>query len=271
MDKQSMTNTCTGSKSITNKGKSARSYMWVKGYRVPCWVIENGGAAAVKVLICQYIDRDLDCHEIRNILNISSSTIRGYITNHLDSVYINKERHNRKINSFKRRSLAYTGLPSQLKGRTYREIYGDNVPGCGFKRGDANPNFTRDKYIGCTLFNKSGKRFRSSYEVLFSEILEDNNILYDYEHRYKLINGKVKVVDFIVNNKLVEVTGYAYDKWQQDFDIKINLLSKSYPTKDIVIVCDESKEDKLRERHGEYCTIVSLNQVFSILQCFLTV
>lgn len=268
MNKQLVTNLGLGSKKITNKGKSAKSYEWVNGYRVPCWIIEHGGYIAVSNLICHYIDNKLDCHAIRNILNISSATICSYINKNLDHNYIIKEKQNRKVNSSKRRSLALTGIPSSLKGKTYKEIHGTDTPLCGFKRGNANPNFTRDKYIGCTLFNKSGKKFRSSYEVLFSEILEANNILYNYEHHYKLLNGKVKIVDFIIKDILVEVTGYAYAKWQQDFDIKINLLHKSYPNNPIVVICDKSKKDILKDKHGDYCNVMSLDQVDDILNTF---
>jgi hypothetical protein len=59
----------------------------------------------------------------------------------------------------------------------------------------------------------------------------------------------LKIVDFVIGNLLVEVTGYAYSAWRQQFDVKIQLLAKSYPNKQILIVSqnDEWRGDQLRE------------------------
>lgn len=115
-----------------------------------------------------------------------------------------------------------------LRGRTYREIYGDKIPKCGFAKGDLNPNFTRSKFIGCKLENKIGERFRSSLEVQFSEFCIENDIPYKYEERVKLIDGRVKIVDFVLfNTILVEITGFAYKGWQEIFIEKMKLLRQS--------------------------------------------
>ena len=251
---------------ITGKGKNCVSYRRVNGVIVPVWITLNGGIENIIQKIEDFINEGMDYHQIRVKFNISSSTMKKFIRSNVREELISMEKENRKLNSFKRRSNACTGTSSSLKGKTYKEIYGEVLPKCGFKKGNENPNFTRDKYVGCSLINTSGKKFRSSYEVIFSEILEKNNIEYSYEHHYRLVNGKVKIVDFIVSNILIEVTGYAYLKWQQDFDIKIALLSKSYPAHHIMIVCDCDKLELLREKHSEYCTIVSLNNVDSILK-----
>ena len=253
------------SKAITGKGKSCASYKKINGVVVPVWIALNGGIENIKQIIKELIIEGMDYHQIRVKFNISSSTMIRFIRNNIEEEIVSMELVNRKLNSSTRRSNALKGIPSSLRGKTYKEIYGESLPKCGFKKGNENPNFTRDKYIGRSLVNTSGKKFRSSYEVLFSEILESYNIEYTYEHHYRLLNGKVKIVDFVVNNILIEVTGYAYLKWQQDFDIKIALLHKSYPDHHIMIVCDCGKLNLLKERHSEYCTVVSLNDIDNII------
>lgn len=253
---------------LTGKGKNSVSYIRIDNIIVSKWVIDNGGYDEVVSRLQALIKIGKDMHQIRQTFNISPSTIKKFILKNLSKEYRDTEYCNRQLNSFNRRSCALKGKPSKLKGRSYEDIHGHSQPACGFKRGNKNLNFTRDRYIGCTLVNKSGKRFRSSYEVKFSEFLEKNNISYDYEHHFKLLNGKIKIVDFIVNDKLVEVTGYAYPKWQQDFDVKIALLNASYPQKKIIIICDNSKIELLSERHGNYCSIICIDSVKELLKEF---
>jgi hypothetical protein len=254
---------------ITKKGKNYASYYVIDGKRVSSWIISNGGEVKVLNLITNLIREGLDCHEIREKLNISSTTIKNYIINNLPQELIEREKKTRSIKSSIVRSQSIKGKPKKTKGLTYLEIYGTSNPACGFRKGSFNPNFTRDKYIGCTLLNKNGKKFRSSYEVKFSEILEDNNVNYTYEHHFKLLNNKVKIVDFVINDKLVEVTGYAYPKWQQDFDVKISLLHRSYPDKQIVIISSEDKIKLLTEKHGDYCKVLSLLDIENIINTFI--
>jgi len=268
MDNIAMTNLASA---MTGKGKNSISYIKINNCIVSKWVVDNGGYDQVMSTLHFLIEKGKDIHQIRQTLNISSATIKRFMSRNLSKEYIELEYCNRRLNSSKRRSCALKGKPSKLKGRSYQDIYGHIQPACGFRRGDKNPNFVRDKYIGCTLVNNSGKKFRSSYEVKFSEFLEKNNISYEYEHQFKLLNGRVKIVDFIVNNKLVEVTGYAYLKWQQDFDVKIALLNASYPHKEIIIICDNSKLELLSERHGAYCSVISIDSDEDLLKEFSTV
>lgn len=243
---------------ITNKGKNAASYRYIDGKRVSCWLIENGGVEHVCEKIKELLTKGNDVHDIRAVFNISTSTLINFIKSY-DYKLVNKELLNRKIRGKERKSIALTGKSKSTKGKTYKEIYGTNSPKCGFKPGSDNPNFCRDKFTGCNKFNKYGEKFRSNYEVCFSEILHENNISYDYEHHFKLCNGKVKIVDFIVKGYLVEITGYAYPAWKDDFDIKIELLKRSYPEKKIVIISTENNIDELKSKHGEYATILPLN------------
>jgi hypothetical protein len=254
---------------INGKGKSAVSYQWVEGIRIPTWVIENGGVDNICKSIEILISEGYDSNMVAIYFNVSPITMKNFIKNNIIQGYIDKELENRTNNIKTRRSKSLKGVSKNTKGKTYKEIYGDKEITNGFKRGDKNPNFTRDKYIGRTLTNKFGEKFRSSYEVIFSELLLDNNIPYDYEHHFKLNNGRVKIVDFIVNNIFVEVTGYAYEKWQQDFDTKILLLHQTYPDQQIVIICDDSKVNLLKERHSYYCTIFSLSEYDKIINHFM--
>lgn len=251
----------------TGKGRNAQSYVWVNGERVSVWILEQGGRDLVNKKIVEYIENGGSIHTISADLKISPTTCKKYIECNLCDYYIIKERQNRKSLWSRNASRALKGRKSPLKGKTYMEIYGTSTPACGFARGDKNPNFTRNKFVGCTKINKYGDRFRSGYEVKFSEILKDNHIDYEFEHHMKLCNGKVKIVDFIVDNQLVEVTGYAYTKWKEDFDVKIQLLAKTYPDKYIVIVSTDDNIEELTSKHSNIASILTLSEE-SILSHF---
>ena len=90
--------------------------------------------------------------------------------------------------------------------------------------------------------NSVGKKFRSSLEVEFSEILAKNKLSYEYEKHFDLVNGRLKIVDFVVGDVLVEVTGYAYQKWKNDFDTKIKLLRASTDLPILVVGYDSDIE-----------------------------
>ena len=254
---------------ITNKGKSAQSYFWINGCRIPCWVHEAGGFEIVIKNISNLIKEGKSIHHIREIYNISATTAKKFIKNNLFNDLISAEINNRKLIASQIRSNSLKGKVNPNKGKTYREIYGTDSPACGFKSGDQNPNFTRNKFVGCNIRNKSGKKFRSSYEVQFSELLESANIAYEYENQYKLCNGKVKIVDFIVNNKLVEITGYAYAAWKEDFDAKIQLLKLSYPESCIVIVSTRDNISELKDKHNSIAHIFAIEDSDTIIK-FLT-
>jgi predicted nuclease of restriction endonuclease-like RecB superfamily len=127
----------------------------------------------------------------------------------------------------------------QKRGKTYKEIYGTSTPKNGFKKGKLNPNYTRPNYIGCVLPNSRGERFRSSLEVNFSEFCIKNNIPYQYEVRTHLCNGKLKIVDFVLDNLIyVEITGFAHSKWQEEFINKMFLLRQSITNPILVLTYD---------------------------------
>lgn len=250
----------------TNKGRKAVSFRYINGERVPCWIIENGGVLYILKKVKEQLITGDDVHDIRALFNVSASTLLNFIKKH-DISLSQQELLNRKVRGAQRRSFALTGVAKSTKGKTYKEIYGTDSPNCGFKSGDNNPNFYRSKFTGCNKLNKYGEKFRSNYEVYFSETLRENNIAYDYEHQLKLCNGKVKIVDFIVNGELVEITGYAYPAWKDDFDIKIQLLKQSYPQNHIVIISTKNNIDELKSKHGDIATILLLNSA-DIIQHF---
>lgn len=245
---------------MTGKGKSTGSVRkQTDGTRIPLWVCELGGLQKTIKLIETLIESNYDRVPLAKYLNVNQATCRKFIKKHLSEEMLNVENQIFKQNTHLRRTLQLKGKISKLKGKTYKEIHGDKPVACGFRKGDQNPNFTRDKYIGCTIVNNSGKRFRSSYEAKFSNLLEEHNIPYDYEHHYKLCNGKVKIVDFVVNGKLVEITGYAYEKWKNDFDVKIQLLSKTYPELPLIIISTKDRTEELDSKHSDIATILDLH------------
>lgn len=142
------------------------------------------------------------------------------------------------------------------KGKTYKQIYGLYKTKAGYQRGGANiakrgdirkrisagvkksynkklleirREQGRKNIFGASFgkfkFNNSlGERFRSTLERDFSEWLLVNKYTYEYEKRIKLKDGSIKVVDFVVNDIFIEITGYAYKNWQLDFNKKIKKL-----------------------------------------------
>lgn len=58
-----------------------------------------------------------------------------------------------------------------------------------------------------------------------------------------MLNAKVKIVDFVIDNILVEVSGYAYNKWQDDFDEKIKYLRQSVDNPMIFLTYKENVDE----------------------------
>lgn len=247
----------------TNKGKSAVSYIRINGVIISTWIYENGGYAKTTKEFEEAIADGFDMYMIAKRFNISHATCKNYIKKYLSKYYIEKQLSNFKNNSPMRRSKSRK--INSTKGKTYKQIYGTDTPPCGFKKGSENPNFTRPKYVGCTKISKYGLKFRSSYEIKFSELLTDNNIKYSYEKHFNLLNGKVKIVDFVVGDILVEVTGYAYEAWRNDFDAKVFLLHQAYPDKHLLIISTVVNIDRLSSIHGEYSTVLSIDNTRDII------
>lgn len=147
----------------------------------------------------------------------------------------------------------------KTKGKTYKEIYGDRIVRCGFQKGQDNiakrqdirkkiSIGVRNSYKDRNLINRRsinllnnpilrlnkiisdnyGNFYRSKLEAAFSNFLIENNIPFKYEERFKMCNGHTKIVDFLLyDNVWVEISGYAYAGWQQDFNNKIKMFQES--------------------------------------------
>ncbi len=111
---------------------------------------------------------------------------------------------------------------------------------CGFKKGALNPNTTTSQFQKFKLRcpDKIGQLFRSTLEARFSDLCREHNIKFDYEVRVLLLNGKTKVVDFSLDNNeiFIEITGYAYSKWQKDFDEKFRIFKQTVGDVPIIIL-----------------------------------
>lgn len=168
----------------------------------------------------------------------------------------------------KKFSEALKGKSKSTKGKTYFEIYGTDNPKCGFKKGVLN--IAKDPEIRKKISEKvkesytdelreirrkaaynngwykgtyalkcadsKGNLFRSSLESRFSDLLISNDISYDYEKEVILISKKRKIVDFVIDNIYIEISGYAYDKWKLDFNKKIKFLKEALNTNDFIIL-----------------------------------
>lgn len=94
--------------------------------------------------------------------------------------------------------------------------------------------------------NSRGEKFRSRLEVNFSELLYKNNISFnyntDYEFPIQMVDGRFKMVDFKIGDVLIEITGYAYRKWQEDFNEKIKTLRKSTDLPIIILTYSDKQK-----------------------------
>lgn len=119
----------------------------------------------------------------------------------------------------------------EWRGKTYLEIYGNKTPQCGFKKGLDNPNFTclRSKnFSTLKCLNSIGQRFRSKLEVSFSEFCIKNDIPYINEVIVNLIDGKRKIVDFVIYDSIiVEISGFVTPLWKSRFIEKMKILRQS--------------------------------------------
>lgn len=145
------------------------------------------------------------------------------------------------------------------KGKSYLEIYGTSSPACGFKKGEDNlaklpeirkkisisvkKSYDKNNGIlrkirsanslklgtlpsyGLKIKDNFGNFYRSALEARLSNLLINNKINFDYEKRIKMINGHNKYVDFVIDNNIfIEVTGYAYAEWINDFNHKMKIF-----------------------------------------------
>lgn len=174
----------------------------------------------------------------------------------------------------------YYSSNHERKGKSYKEIYGTDTPACGYQRGDRNvakradirkkisegvkqsyidsPELTKLRRADCAFLNskhinfarrfeaKDGQKYRSRFEVEVADILFDHHLEYVYEVRVPMVNGKLKIVDFVIGDYIIEVTGYAFDNWREQFNTKLPLLRASTDKK-IIIITYEKNVDELNK------------------------
>jgi hypothetical protein len=121
------------------------------------------------------------------------------------------------------------------------------TPALRKKRGDVSrQNFLNGISFGKLKYvNTINEKYRSKLEVFFSELMLKHNLKYTYEgksNRFLMSDGRVKVVDFIVNDKIIEITGFAYKKWQDDFIKKIINLNECVKKPIIIITYNKYVE-----------------------------
>lgn len=158
--------------------------------------------------------------------------------------------------------MVHKNRPNPNKGKTYFEIYGERKVKCGFQKGENNiakrPEIREKISIGvrksyiinngklreqrrkqaqegtfCKAHHSrrypdiNGNLYRSQLEVKFANLLISENIPFKYEVPVRMKNDKLKIVDFVIDDSLfVEISGYAYDKWKQDFDSKMKIFDQ---------------------------------------------
>ena len=181
-------------------------------------------------------------------------------------------------------TIKLKGKKNKNKGKTYKEIFGNQKTKCGFQKGELNVaknplirrkisisvansytpelreirrqqqlkridngtfNFERFKK---RFTNSIGEKFRSNPEKDFSELLISNKIPYEYEKVYKLNNGKRKIVDFVLYDFiLVEISGYAHKKWKESFYFKLKELRKTVENPIIILSYSEKEFEILSD------------------------
>lgn len=186
-----------------------------------------------------------------------------------------------------------------IRGKSYKEIYGNKKVNCGFQKGENNVAKKEDirikiskgvlesykdsnlilkrkeKLLNNPIFlphknvkGKNGKFYRSKLESDFAELLEDNNIPFRYEKQFKMNNNHYKYVDFVLYDKIwVEITGYAYDKWQKDFNDKIKIFQNSLDIDNniIYILTYKNKLDLLLDNLFHHKKLINTNIFYNII------
>jgi hypothetical protein len=90
------------------------------------------------------------------------------------------------------------------------------------------------------------------------KILKSNNILFNREVTVLLESGKIKIVDFVVDNIYIEVTGFSYAVNPLLFDGKINSLRRAIDVDDyILLITNQQLKPKIFKIAHQYCNVVS--------------
>ena len=148
--------------------------------------------------------------------------------------------------------LYYSGC--KLRGKTYKEIYGNKETNSGFKTGLDNPMADK-KLLEKALNNVTKHRvlydgiaFRSTWEV---EVYKDIKKFHDdikYEPSIKYSGGWFKP-DFMIGDLIIEVSGYA-SAFEKSRERNIDKLKKylEYTDKFIIFI--------ISRKHIDYYTTI---------------
>lgn len=99
-------------------------------------------------------------------------------------------------------------------------------------------------------YNEERKeRYQSRLEESFATLLQEKKAPYIKDYPLPLEKGKTKLIDFYLleRNHFVEISGFAYERWQKDFIQKLLIIDSLYSGITIIIFTYKDKLPKLRE------------------------
>ena len=201
----------------------------------------------------------------------------------------------------------YYAQGCQIRGKSYKEIHGTENPPCGYQSGDMNvakrPHirkkisegvkrsyttelrtlrreqcfFLKQPFLSYVknVPDKSGQLFRSKFEAsvsdMFTKYISSYKYTYHYEKSLRLYDGSLILVDFLIDDCIIEVTGYAFDSWKDNFDHKLSKTMKSLNNPIIVICMDKHKTELMNRNrstitHNSDISIISISQLENKLE-----
>jgi len=179
--------------------------------------------------------------------NMSKETIER-IAIHNKKLWKNPEYRKKRIESIKQShttpefrkimSLAIKGVPSKLKGRTYKDIFKSK------EKAIIRAEITRKWMIENNIIhiaNKNGTLKNTKIEQIFQQVLDDNNIISIKQYKIKLTKG-LRYLDFYLPeyNIGVEVDGCYWhgcmqcypnsriDEWNKTVQRTHDIMSETY-------------------------------------------
>ena len=177
------------------------------------------------------------------------------------------------------------GYISPLRGLTYAEIHGEGQHPCGYQPGEANvakrPDIRRKISEGvsrsyqnpalikmrreamidrirrgkvvtwCKYYNaERDEYYHSQFEKAFAQILSDEGLEYVKDYPLVLTSTRTKLVDFVLEERglYIELSGFAYDRWKNDFIEKLHLMDKVLVNKTLLLFTYTHNVEELRDR-----------------------
>lgn len=173
-----------------------------------------------------------------------------------------------------------------FRGKTYTEIYGSDSAPCGFQRGERNVakrkevrekirkaviqsyekdpslrKLRREQMIDrirdgtapgwyYSYNSEREERYQSRLEEEFAKLLLSRDVSYMKDYPVALSSSRTKLVDFFLlkTSTYVEISGFAYEEWQEDFFEKIQRLLEVLDEKRLVIFTYLEKLELAKEK-----------------------